>query len=44
MDLFRSADMSFLEAIVPEEALKSFAHKLAVLDCAEIVDVRTHCF
>jgi hypothetical protein len=39
-DLFRSAEMSFLEAIVPEEALKPFAHRLAIMGCAEIVDVR----
>ena len=43
VDFFRSAEMSFLEAIVPEEALKSFAHRLAVLGCTEVVDVRRAC-
>ncbi len=39
-DLFRSQEMVFLEAIVPEETAHSFVHQLAVLGVSEIVDVR----
>ena len=39
-DLFRSLEMSYLEAIVPEETAHTFVHQLALLGVAEIVDVR----
>ena len=38
-ELFRSAEMSYLQVIMPEEYAHSFAHYLAVDGCAQITDV-----
>lgn len=38
--LFRSEEMTYMQAIVPAEAARAVAFRLALLNCAQLTDVR----
>ncbi len=41
--MFRSEDMTYMETIIPTEAVRGFVYRLAVLGCAQLSDVRAAC-